>query len=153
MGRLSVWGQHASAIRWVWRFRATIGRQPDVTLLEIQERLIANCGERFSSSVIWRFFDRHEITLKKDRACRGAAAPGRLEAASGVVWGATRPRSEEARFIDETGASTNLARKGGRCRRGGGCASAFRMAIIRRSPSWPGCAYPASWRRRLSTSR
>lgn len=82
----------ASAIRWVWRFRATgeispaptggdrrsnrieahrnyllglIGRQPDVTLLEIQERLIANCGERFSSSVIWRFFDRHEITLKK----------------------------------------------------------------------------------------
>ena len=115
----------ASAIRWVWRFLATgeispastggdrrsnrieahrdyllglIGRQPDVTLLEIQERLIANCGERFSSSVIWRFFDRHEITLKKDRACRGAAAPGRLEAASGVVWGATRPRSEEARF-------------------------------------------------------
>lgn len=82
----------ASAIRWVWRFRATgeispaptggdrrsnrieahrdyllglIGRQPDVTLLEIQERLVANCGERFSSSVIWRFFDRHEITLKK----------------------------------------------------------------------------------------
>ena len=40
-------------------------RQPDLTLLEIKERLIANCGERFSSSVIWRFFDRHEITLKK----------------------------------------------------------------------------------------
>jgi transposase len=82
----------ASAIRWVWRFQATgeispaptggdrrsnrieahrdyllglIGRQPDITLFEIQERLIANCGERFSSSVIWRFFDRHEITFKK----------------------------------------------------------------------------------------
>ncbi len=82
----------ASAIRWVWRFQATgeispaptggdrrsnrieahrdyllglIRRQPDVTLLEIQERLIANSGERFSSSVIWRFFDRHEITFKK----------------------------------------------------------------------------------------
>ena len=41
-----------------------IRRQPDMTLLEIQERLIANCGERFSSSVIWRFFDRHEITFK-----------------------------------------------------------------------------------------
>ncbi len=40
-------------------------RQPDLTLLEIKERLIANCGERFSSSVIWRFFDRHEITFKK----------------------------------------------------------------------------------------
>jgi transposase len=82
----------ASAVRWVARFKANgeispapmggdrrsqriefhrdylLGlnrRQPDLTLLEIKERLIANCGERFSSSVIWRFFDRHEITLKK----------------------------------------------------------------------------------------
>ena len=28
-----------------------------MTLLEIQERLIGNWGERFSSSVLWRFFD------------------------------------------------------------------------------------------------
>ena len=42
-----------------------IRRQPDMTLLEIQECLIANCGERFSSSVLWRFFDRHGITFKK----------------------------------------------------------------------------------------
>jgi transposase len=82
----------ASAVRWVARFKTKgeispaptggdrrshrieahrdyllglIRRQPDMTLLEIQERLIANCGERFSSSVIWRFFDRHEITFKK----------------------------------------------------------------------------------------
>jgi transposase len=82
----------ASAVRWVARFAAKgevspspmggdrrsarievhrdylLGlnrRQPDLTLLEIQERLIANCGERFSSSVIWRFFDRHGITYKK----------------------------------------------------------------------------------------
>jgi transposase len=82
----------ASAVRWLQRFCASgeispaptggdrrsgrieahrdyllglIRRQPDLTLLEIQERLIANCGERFSSSVIWRFFDRHEITFKK----------------------------------------------------------------------------------------
>jgi hypothetical protein len=41
-----------------------VRRQPDMTLLEIQERLIPNCGERFSSSVLWRFFDRHEITFK-----------------------------------------------------------------------------------------
>ena len=82
----------ASAVRWALRFLNTgemspaptggdrrsarieahsayllglIRRQPDITLLEIRERLIANCGERFSSSVIWRFFDRHEITSKK----------------------------------------------------------------------------------------
>jgi transposase len=85
----------ASAVRWVARFKAKgeispspmggdrrsgrievhrdylLGlnrRQPDLTLLEIEERLIANCGERFSSSVIWRFFDRHGITFKKRMA-------------------------------------------------------------------------------------
>ena len=42
-----------------------IRRTPDITLLEIQERLIKNCGERFSVSVLWRFFDRHGITFKK----------------------------------------------------------------------------------------
>ena len=82
----------ASAIRWVLRFNSTgevspaptggdqrsgrieahrdyllglIRREPDTTLWEIRERLIANCGERFSLSVLWRFFDRHEITFKK----------------------------------------------------------------------------------------
>ena len=81
----------ASAVRWVARFTAKgeispsptggdrrsgrieahrdyllglIRRQPDVTLVEIQNRLTANCGERFSSSVLWRFFDRHEIPFK-----------------------------------------------------------------------------------------
>jgi transposase len=81
----------ASAVRWVARFKAKgeispsptggdrrsgrieahrdyllglIRRRPDMTLLEIQDRLIANCGEHFSSSVLWRFFDRHEITFK-----------------------------------------------------------------------------------------
>jgi len=87
----------ASAVRWLQRFHATgaispaptggdqrsgrieahreyllglIRRQPDITLLEIQERLIDNCGERFSSSVIWRFFDRHAITFKKSPRMR-----------------------------------------------------------------------------------
>ena len=82
----------ASAVRWVKRFKITgelspapsggdrrsgrieahrdyllglIRRRPDLSLLEIQERLIANCGERFAVSVLWRFFDRHEITVKK----------------------------------------------------------------------------------------
>jgi transposase len=84
----------ASAVRWVKRFRTTgeispapsggdhrsgrieahhdyllglVRRSPDLTLLEIRERLIANCGERFAVSVLWRFFDRHEITFKKKR--------------------------------------------------------------------------------------
>jgi transposase len=82
----------ASAVRWAARFKTKgnispsptggdrrsgrkeahrdyllglIRRRVDMTLLEIQERLIANCGQRFSSSVLLRFFDRHEITFKK----------------------------------------------------------------------------------------
>ena len=82
----------ASAVRWVKQFETTgaispkpsggdrrsgrieahhdylmglIRRTPDITLLEIQERLIRNCGERFSSSVLWRFFDRHGVTFNK----------------------------------------------------------------------------------------
>ena len=82
----------ASAVRWVKQFETTgdvssralggdrrsgrveahhdylmglIRRTPDITLLEIQERLIKNCGERFSVSVLWRFFDRHGVTFKK----------------------------------------------------------------------------------------
>ena len=70
----------ASAVRWVTRYKTTgqispspsggdrrsgrieaqrdyllglIGRTPDITLLEIQERLMQNCGERFSVSVLW----------------------------------------------------------------------------------------------------
>ena len=45
-----------------------IRRTPDMTLVEMKERLIANCGERFSASVLWRFFDRHEITVKRRTA-------------------------------------------------------------------------------------
>jgi len=108
----------ASAVRWLQRFGATgeisptptggdrrsgrieahsdyllgfVRRQPDMTLLEIQERLIVNCGERFSSSAIWCFFDLHGITFKKVRACPGAAALGRLGAAPALVCRATRP--------------------------------------------------------------
>jgi transposase len=82
----------ASAVRWVKQFETTgdvspklsggdrrsgrieahhdylmglIRRTPDITMLEIQERLIKNCGERFSVSVLWRFFDRHDVTFKK----------------------------------------------------------------------------------------
>ena len=82
----------ASAVRWVKQFETTgdvspklsggdrrsgrieahhdylmglIRRTPDITMLEIQERLIDNCGEHFSVSVLWRFFDRHGVTFKK----------------------------------------------------------------------------------------
>ena len=51
-----------------------IRRTQDITMLEIQERLIKNCGERFSVSVLWRFFDRHGITLKKRARTRPSSS-------------------------------------------------------------------------------
>ena len=85
-----------------------IRRMPDLTLLEIQERLIANCGERFAVSVLWRFFDRHEITFKKtahaEEQQREDVHSRRRE------WFAGQLDLDPTKlvFIDETGASTNL---------------------------------------------
>jgi len=42
-----------------------IWREPDLTLAEICDRLKRVRGEKVSPSMIWRFFDRHDITLKK----------------------------------------------------------------------------------------
>jgi transposase len=91
----------ASAVRWVKQFETTgeispkpsggdrrsgrieahhdylmglIRRTPDITMLEIQERLIKNCGERFSVSVLWRFFDRHGVTFKKRARTRPSSS-------------------------------------------------------------------------------
>ena len=113
--------------------------------MEIQERLIANCGERFSSSVIWRFFDRHEITLKKrPRTLKEQQRPDVLKQRQAWFGAQLDLDPRKLVFIDETGASTNLARKSGRCRRG----RRLRVGVahghyktIRRSPSWPGCAF------------
>ena len=130
-----------------------IRRRPDMTLLEIQERLIANCGERFSSSVIWHFFDRHRITFKKKPRMPGAARADVLKQRQ--EWFGAQLDLDPRRlvFIDETGASTNLARKGGRCRRGRRLCVGIPHGHYRPSRWSPVCVSLASWPRRLSISR
>jgi len=92
---------------------------PDLTLLEIQQRVMAHCGERFSVSVLWRFFDRHELTFKTKTAhAAEQQRPDVLEARRRWFDGELDLDPTKLVFIDETGASTNLARKRGRCRRG-----------------------------------
>ena len=83
----------SSAIRWVQAFRKTgssdakpqggdrrskrieahrafiiktVAARKDITLAELQE-LLARRGARFGIGTLWRFFDRHAITLKKRR--------------------------------------------------------------------------------------
>jgi transposase len=53
----------------------TVADRKDITLAELQD-LLARRGEHFGIGTIWRFFDRHAITLKKRRRTRpNRAAP------------------------------------------------------------------------------
>jgi transposase len=45
----------------------TIADRKDVTLAELQELLAKRRGARFGIGTLWRFFDRHGITVKKRR--------------------------------------------------------------------------------------
>jgi transposase len=56
---------------------ALVDATPDVTLAEIAEHLFKAHGERFVPSVIWRFFDRRNITFKKNIARQRAGSAGR----------------------------------------------------------------------------
>ena len=47
-------------------------REPDLTLNEICGRLERARGEKVSPSMIWRFFDRHDITFKKSPRTRAS---------------------------------------------------------------------------------
>src|SRR5438270_3400054 len=46
--------------------------EPDLTLAEICTRLERARGEKVSPSMIWRFFDRHEICFKKSQRTRAS---------------------------------------------------------------------------------
>jgi transposase len=46
--------------------------EPDLTLEEIQDRLLDTRGQKAGIGSVWRFFDRHGISFKKKRA-RGRA--------------------------------------------------------------------------------
>lgn len=56
---------------------ALVDASPDITLVEIAEHLRIACGQRFVPSVLWRFFDRRDITFKKNGARKRASAAGR----------------------------------------------------------------------------
>jgi len=61
-----------------------VAETPDLTLEEIRARL----GERglpAAISTIWRFFDRHGISFKKNRARGRAGAPGRRRRTAAVA--------------------------------------------------------------------
>ena len=49
---------------------AAVDCQDDITLAELQQKLLDERGTRVAISTIWRFFDRRRITVKKRQAMR-----------------------------------------------------------------------------------
>jgi hypothetical protein len=71
-----------------------VAEAPDITLVGL-----ADTGYGFGIGTLWRFFDRHRITRKKDRP-RGGTEPRRYpEAAQGLV------RRAYERFGEQLGLS------------------------------------------------
>ena len=138
----------ATAIRWVRTFRTTgttaakpkggdrrshrieayrgiilaaVEAQVDLTLVELSEMLRREHGAKFAPSTLWRFLDRHAMTFKKAAHASEQERPD--VAARRQAWFDAQPDLDPERlvFIDETGASTKMARLRGRAKRGQRC--------------------------------
>lgn len=68
---------------------ARVAAEVDMTLTEIAAMLAAEHGASFAPSSVWRFFDRHAVTFKKNGARGRAGTRGRRGGAQGLAGGAT----------------------------------------------------------------
>lgn len=62
-----------------------VAKKVDITLVELSEMLRQDHGQRFAASTLWRFLDRHCMTLKKNGARRRADQTRRRRAAPSVA--------------------------------------------------------------------
>ena len=64
---------------------AAIDTQVDITLVELADMLRREHGASFAPSTVWRFLDRHDMTIKKNRARQRAGTARRRRAAQDLV--------------------------------------------------------------------
>ena len=95
-----------------------VAKHPDLTLDEI---VVAMRREGIAGSrvAVWRFFERHKITVKK-KSMRAAEQERADVVRARRRWMREQGLFDPARlvFVDETATSTNMARLRGRCARG-----------------------------------
>ncbi len=60
---------------------ALVANEPDLTLGEIRVRLLEERQVQIGGSSVWRFFDRHGISFKKNRTRQRAEPRGRSQGA------------------------------------------------------------------------
>ena len=94
---------------------ALVGEEPDATLAEIQTRLADIHGLKKSTSCLWRFFRRHDVTFKKKTLHAAEQDRSDVKAAR-EAWRENQASLDPARlvFIDETATATNMTRLRGR---------------------------------------
>ena len=97
---------------------ALVEETPGMTLAEIAAHLESEHGVRVSQSTVWRFFHRRGITFKKTAHASEQQRPDVLRRRR--AWFETQPDLDPGKlvFVDETGASTKMARRCGRALRG-----------------------------------
>ncbi|TPQ50135.1 IS630 family transposase [Prosthecomicrobium hirschii] len=98
-----------------------IAANKDVTLAEIAERLAADRSLRVVPATIWYWLDRRAITFKKTAHASEQQRPDVLTRRRAWFDGQLDLDPERLVFIDETGASTKMARLRGRAPRGERC--------------------------------
>jgi transposase len=95
-----------------------VAKDPDLTLDEIVAAMREQ-GIAGSRTAVWRFFERHQITVKK-KSLRAAEQQRADVARARQRWMREQGFFDPAHlvFVDETATSTNMARPYGRCPRG-----------------------------------
>ena len=69
---------------------------PDLTLEEIRARVRETHGLEKSISCLWRFFDRHDVTFKKNPSRRRTGPAGRKSRSRGLAGQSGLSESEQA---------------------------------------------------------
>lgn len=102
--------------------------------------LLAERGTPVGIGTPWRFLDRHRITRKKTANATEQDRSDVLKRWEEWFDGQLDLDPERLVFIDETWASTNMARRHGRCRRGERLRSGVPQDTGRPPASSPACA-------------
>jgi transposase len=97
--------------------RSRVATEPDITLGELQAWLLTEHAVKVSIGCLWKRLRHLGLALKKSHS----GPPNRADVAKArEEWRSDQAGLNPDRlvFIDETGASTNMARRYGRCPRG-----------------------------------
>ena len=104
---------------------ALVRERADISLAEIAARLAEKRAVSACPATVWYFFDRRGISFKKSAHAAEQERPDVV--ARRQAWFDAQPDldPEKLIFIDETGASTKMARLRGRAKRGMRCRAAI----------------------------